>query len=91
MLRQDYDWSAEVAALKMPTLIVCGDADGMPPAHAAQFFELLGGGQRDGSWDGSGMSTSQLAILPGITHYNIVDTPALAAAVTPFLDAPTAA
>jgi pimeloyl-ACP methyl ester carboxylesterase len=88
LLRQDYDWSAEVATLKMPTLIVCGDADGFPPTHAAHFFALLGGGQRDGSWDGSGMSTARLAILPGTTHYDIVDSPALAATVLPFLDAP---
>ena len=40
MLRRDYDWSAEVTALKMPTLLVFGDADGAPPSHAAQFFEL---------------------------------------------------
>src|SRR5215207_8895017 len=64
MLRRDYDWSSEVAALKMPTMIICGDADGLPPAHAAAFFELLGGGQRDGGWDESGMSNSRLAILP---------------------------
>ena len=88
MLRRDYDWSAEVTALKMPTLLVFGDADGAPPSHAAQFFELLGGGKRDGHWDGSGMSKSQLAILPGTTHYTIFSLPALAAAVTPFLDAP---
>jgi pimeloyl-ACP methyl ester carboxylesterase len=88
MLRRDYDWGDQVKALTMPVLIVAGDADGLPPSHAAQFFELLGGGLRDGSWDGSGMSKSQLAILPGITHYTIFTLPALAAAVTPFLDAP---
>jgi pimeloyl-ACP methyl ester carboxylesterase len=88
MLRQDYDWTAEVAALNMPTMIVCGDADGLPPAHAAQFFELLGGGKRDGSWDGSGMTHSRLAILPATTHYDIFASPALIASVTPFLDAP---
>jgi pimeloyl-ACP methyl ester carboxylesterase len=88
MLRQDYDWSAEVAALTMPVLLVVGDADGLPPAHAAEFFGLLGGGKRDGSWDGSGMSRSRLAILPATTHYDIFSSPALAAAVIPFLDAP---
>lgn len=88
MLRRNYNWSVEVTALKMPTLLVYGDADGVPPSHAAQFFELLGGGKRDGSWDGSGMSKSQLAILPGTTHYTIFSLPALAAAVMPFLDAP---
>ena len=88
MLRRDYDWSSEVAALKMPTMIVSGDADGLPPAHAAQFFELLGGGKRDAGWDGAGMSNSRLAILPATTHYNSFSSPALAASVTPFLDAP---
>lgn len=88
MLRRDYDWSSEVAALKMPTMIVCGDADGLSPAHAAQFFELLGGGKRDAGWDGAGMSISRLAILPATTHYNSFSSPALAASVTPFLDAP---
>ncbi len=89
MLRQDYDWSAEVAALPMPVMIVCGDADGLPPRHAAEFFELLGGGKRDGGWDGSGMSRSRLAILPATTHYDIFSSPALAAAVLPFLNEST--
>jgi pimeloyl-ACP methyl ester carboxylesterase len=89
LLRQEYDWSGEVAALKMPTMLVYGDADSIPPAHATQFFELLGGGQRDAGWDGTGMSNARLAILPGTTHYNICFSPALAAVVIPFLDAPT--
>jgi len=88
LLRQPYDWSSEVAALKMPTMIVYGDADSIPPAHAVQFFELLGGGKRDAGWDGAGMSNARLAILPGTTHYNIFSSPALASMVTPFLDAP---
>jgi pimeloyl-ACP methyl ester carboxylesterase len=89
LLRQDYDWSDGVAALKMPTMIVYGDADSVPPAHAVQFFELLGGGKADGRWDGAGMSNARLAILPGTTHYTIFSSPALASAVAPFLDAPT--
>jgi len=88
MLRQDYDWADEVAALKMPVLLIFGDADGVPPAHAAEFFSLLGGGKMDGSWDESGMSNSRLALFPGTTHYNIFYSPALAPAVTSFLDAP---
>ena len=69
-------------------MLVIGDADSISPAYAAQFFELLGGGKQDGSWDNSGMSNSQLAILPGTTHYNIFNSPALVATITPFLDAP---
>jgi pimeloyl-ACP methyl ester carboxylesterase len=87
LVSQDYDWSAGVAAIKVPTMIVIGDADGVRTAHGVEFFELLGGGQRDAGWDGSGMSNARLAILPGTTHYNIFVSPALVSAVTPFLDA----
>jgi pimeloyl-ACP methyl ester carboxylesterase len=82
----EYDWSAEVRELTMPVMLVAGDADGFPPAHAAEFFALLGGGLRDASWDRSGMTHHRLAILPGATHYDINVQPALAAAVIPFLD-----
>jgi pimeloyl-ACP methyl ester carboxylesterase len=88
LLKQDYDWSAGVAAIKAPTMIVVGDADSVRTAHAVEFFELLGGGKRDAGWDGSGMSNARLAILPGVTHYNIFSDPVLASTVTPFLDAP---
>ncbi len=88
LVSQDYDWSAGVAAINAPTLLVVGDADAVRPAHAVEFFELLGGGQRDAGWDGSGMPTARLAILPGVTHYNIFVSPALVAAATAFLDAP---
>ncbi len=88
LLRQDYDWSNEVAAIKAPTLIVVGDADSVRTAHAVAFFELLGGGKVDGGWDGSGMSNARLAILPAMTHYNIYSSPQLSAVVAAFLDAP---
>jgi pimeloyl-ACP methyl ester carboxylesterase len=88
LLSQDYDWSEAVAALQLPVMIVVGDADAVRTAHAVEFFELLGGGQADAGWDGSGMSRARLAILPGTTHYTIFSSPALVSAVTPFLDAP---
>jgi pimeloyl-ACP methyl ester carboxylesterase len=88
LLRKDYDWSKEVAAIQAPTMLVFGDADAVRPEHAVQFFELLGGGKKDAGWDGSGMSNARLAILPGATHYNILSSPLLSSAVTPFLDAP---
>ncbi len=88
LLGQDYDWSAAVRALAMPTMIVVGDNDSVRPEHAVKFFELLGGGQRDAGWDGSGMSSNRLAILPGLTHYNIFGSPVLASTVAPFLDTP---
>jgi pimeloyl-ACP methyl ester carboxylesterase len=88
LLRQDYDWSAEVEEIEAPTMIVVGDADSVRTAHAVEFFELLGGGKADAGWDGSGMPNARLAVLPATTHYDIFSSPALAAAVAPFLDAP---
>jgi hypothetical protein len=67
-------------------MLVIGDADGIPPSHAVEFFELLGGGQRDAGFDRSGMTPHRLAILPVVTHYDINVSPALAATVIPFLD-----
>jgi hypothetical protein len=69
-------------------MIVAGDSDMFPPSHAAEFFGLLGGGKRDGGWDGSGRPNARLAILPGMTHYAMGSAPALAATVIPFLDEP---
>jgi pimeloyl-ACP methyl ester carboxylesterase len=84
-LKIDYDWSADVARLPMPVMIVAGDADGLPPSHAVEFFGLLGGGKRDANWDRSGMTHHRLAILPGLTHYDINVSPALSQTVIPFL------
>jgi pimeloyl-ACP methyl ester carboxylesterase len=69
-----------------PTLLVFGDADAVRPAHAVEFFELLGGGKRDGGWDGSGMSNARLAILSDTTHYTIFSSSAMTTAVVQFLD-----
>ena len=87
-LRRNYDWSSKVAAIKVPTMLVFADADAMRPEHMVEFFQLLGGGKKDGGLDGSGISNARLAILPGLTHYNIFSSSALVPAVTPFLDAP---
>lgn len=72
LLRRPYDWSAEVSALAQPMLLVYGDADSISPAYAAEAFALLGGGQRDAGWEGTERPASQLAILPGATHYDIL-------------------
>jgi pimeloyl-ACP methyl ester carboxylesterase len=86
----DFDYMDEVRGLKVPTLFACADADMFPPSHAVEVFELLGGGQRDGGWMGEGRPAGghALAIVPGVTHYNIFASPVLAAAVLSFLDAP---
>jgi len=88
-MKADFDYSKEIVGLTTPTLIVAGDADIFPPAHAVEVFGLLGGGKRDGGWDGSGQPRSRLAILPGLTHYTIFTAPALSAAAISFLDDPT--
>jgi pimeloyl-ACP methyl ester carboxylesterase len=66
LMKTDYDWTAGVAALKTPTLILVGDADGLRLTHVVEFFGLLGGGQGDG--DLSGLPRSSLAVLPATTH-----------------------
>ena len=86
LLKRDYDWSSEIPKLSMPVMLVVGDADGLPPSHAVDFFELLGGGKRDAGWDHSGMTHHRLTVLPGVTHYDINVAPALAAAVAPFVE-----
>jgi len=74
-MAKDFDFSKEIAGIKATTLIVAGDADIFPPAHAVEMFGLLGGGKRDAGWDGSGRPKSRLAILPGVTHYSMAIAP----------------
>jgi pimeloyl-ACP methyl ester carboxylesterase len=87
LLRKDYDWSQEVTALLAPTMLIFADADAIRPAHIVEFYGLLGGGDKDAGWDGSGRPTNQLAILPGVTHYNLLTSPVLPTVVSSFLDA----
>ena len=84
-MKDDFDFSKEIAAIKAPTLIVAGDADIFPPAHAVEMFALLGGGKQDPGWDGSGRP-SHAGILPGLTHYNIFAAPVLAETALSFLN-----
>ena len=94
LVTSDYDWTAGVAALKTPTLILVGDADGLRLAHVMEFFGLLGGGQGDG--DLSGLPRSSLAVLPATTHVGwappyhgiMTRTHLLLPILTEFLDAP---
>lgn len=86
--RREYDWSAQVQALEVPTMLVFAEADAVRAAHIVEFFGLLGGGHRDAGLDGEGRPVAQLAVLPGLTHYQIGSDPALAAAALPFLRAP---
>lgn len=88
LLRQPYDWSAAVAELTMPVLLIFADADSVMTDHMLEFYKRLGGGQRDAGWDGAHKPTAHLAILPGQTHYDIFASPLLVNVVAPFLAAP---
>jgi len=88
MARQNYDWSADVAKITSPTMLIFADADAVTPAHMIEMWGLLGGGKRDAGLDGSGRPPGRLAIVPGTTHYDILSTDAVARLAVPFLDRP---
>jgi hypothetical protein len=50
-----------------------------------EFWKALGGGQRDAGLDGSLRPASQLAIVPGATHYTLALDPMLPEIVERFL------
>jgi pimeloyl-ACP methyl ester carboxylesterase len=74
------------AAIKAPMLIIIGDSDLTRLEHAVEMFRLRGGG---GMGEMVGMSSSQLAILPGTMHSDLTTkVDMLLAMIPPFLDAP---
>jgi pimeloyl-ACP methyl ester carboxylesterase len=90
-MSKDFDYSEEVRGLQVPTMIVCADADMAPPSHYVEAFKLLDGGLRDGGWMGEGRPKGghALAVLPGLTHYNLGVSPLFAAVALDFLDGPS--
>ena len=88
MLGADYDWSAEVAKLPMPVLLVFTDNDSISQKHIAEFFALLGGGVKEPGWLNTQLSTSRLAIVPGYSHYNFITSPEVPQIIGKFLDDP---
>jgi pimeloyl-ACP methyl ester carboxylesterase len=89
-MKRDFDHSEEMRGIQVPTLIVCADADMAPPSHYVEAFKLLDGGLRDGGWMGEGRPKGghALAVLPGLTHYNLGVSPLFAAVALDFLDRP---
>jgi len=87
-MAKDFDLSEEVRGLQVPTLIVAADADMAPPSHYIEVFKLLDGGLRDGGWMGEGRPKGghALAVLPGLTHYNLFSSSLFAAVTLAFLD-----
>src|ERR1700682_3520425 len=87
-MSKDYDFAEDVRGLQMPTLVVAADADMAPPSHYVEVFKLLGGGLRDGGRMGEGRPEGGRALgdPPGLTHYNIANSPLFAAATLAFLE-----
>ncbi|MBA2633685.1 MAG: alpha/beta fold hydrolase [Chloroflexi bacterium] len=87
-MSKPFDFSDEVRGLEVPTMLVCADAEMAPPSHYVEAFKLLDGGLRDGGWMGEGRPKGghALAILPGLTHYNLAVSPLFAAVTLDFLD-----
>ena len=85
LANRSYDWSASVAGIEAPTLLIFADADAIRPEHIVEFYKLLGGGQRDAGLDGSLRSQNRLAIVPGTTHYSILGSPAVTRFALEFL------
>jgi pimeloyl-ACP methyl ester carboxylesterase len=78
-------WSdAEIAGFAAPTLFTVGDCDAVRLDHALRFLRLRGG---DVNGDFVGVPASQLAVLPGTTHFFGLSRTALVLdVVTTFLD-----
>jgi hypothetical protein len=86
-MSRDFDFSDEMRTIAVPTLIVCADADMAPPRHYVAMFKLLDGGLRDGGWAGEGRPKGghALAVLPGLTHYDLALSPLFAGVTLDFL------
>lgn len=63
-------WGEEVAKLKLPVLIIAGDADVSTLEHNVALFRLLGGGGMGGM--GTPLPASRLAILPATSHTAVI-------------------
>ncbi|WP_127524223.1 alpha/beta hydrolase [Mesorhizobium sp. Z1-4] len=85
-MRSPYDWREQVKSLEMPVMLVFADSDMVRPEHIVEYYQLLGGGLRDAGWQRENMAQNRLAILPGLTHYDLFLSPRLAETVLPFLD-----
>jgi pimeloyl-ACP methyl ester carboxylesterase len=84
---RDYDWIAQVAAIRARTMLVFADADAITLEHIAELYKALGGGQRDAGMDGSLRAAARLAVVPGKTHYDLLATTDVARLTEEFLSA----
>lgn len=76
----------DIKKIKVPVLFLLGDADGPTVEHGAQVLRLFGGGAFGDT--GAPRAKSQLAILPGTSHVDLINRADwIAALIMPFLDA----
>ncbi len=81
-------WEDDVRALKIPVLIIAGDADVATLEHTVAMFRLLGGGVMGDM--GMPLPASRLAILPATSHTAVINQPDLLHAfIEPFLKGET--
>jgi len=85
-MRTPFDFEEDVKKIQAQTLLVFGDADMIHLDHVVKFYKLLGGGQQDAGFMREHMGKNRLAILPDVTHYETFMSPAMAAAVLPFIN-----
>jgi pimeloyl-ACP methyl ester carboxylesterase len=88
---EPFAWPPEdIRGIAAPTLLIVGDSDVVRLEHAVELFRLLGGGVMG---DLAGLPKSQLAVLPGTSHFippgsGVLDRADwLLALIPPFLDA----
>jgi pimeloyl-ACP methyl ester carboxylesterase len=64
---EPFAWPPEdIRGIVAPTLLIIGDSDAIRLEHAVELFRLLGGGVMG---DLAGLPKSQLAVLPGTSHF----------------------
>jgi pimeloyl-ACP methyl ester carboxylesterase len=76
----------DIRRIAVPVLFLMGDADGPTVEHGAQMLRLFGGGAFGDT--GAPRPKSQLAVLPGTSHVDLMSRAAwIVPLITPFLDA----
>jgi pimeloyl-ACP methyl ester carboxylesterase len=76
----------DIKKIKAPVLFLIGDGDFATVEHGAQMLRLFGGGAFGDT--GAPRAKSQLAILPGTSHVELIQRADwIAQLITPFLDA----
>jgi pimeloyl-ACP methyl ester carboxylesterase len=88
LISENYDWSAEMAKLPMPVLLLYADNDSISQKHIAEFFALLGGGIKEPGWQNTKLSKARLAVVPGYSHYNFGTAPEVGAIINKYLADP---